>query len=106
MISINFNKFQSYIQFVMQSSSESHDRRVHLQEICNMNCKMAGLMGAAAGGAAGHVAEKKMKEKSEDTGLLGMGQAVGYNMLYQWTQNFGVTVCVFIKQFSSYFYIV
>ena len=90
----------------MQSSSESHDRRVHLQEICNMNCKMAGLMGAAAGGAAGHVAEKKMKEKSEDTGLLGMGQAVGYNMLYQWTKNFGVTVCVFIKQFSSYFYIV
>lgn len=35
------------------------------KEICNMNCKMAGLMGAAAGGAAGHVAEKKMKEKSE-----------------------------------------
>ena len=53
-----------------------------------MNCKMAGLMGAAADGAAGHVAEKKMKEKSEDTGLLGMGQAVGYyNMLYQWTHN-------------------
>ena len=35
------------------------------QEICNMNCKMAGLMGAAAGGAAGHVVEKKLKEKSE-----------------------------------------
>eukprot|EP00434_Breviolum_minutum_P007513 symbB.v1.2.006632.t1/scaffold390.1/size254036/28 len=35
------------------------------KEICNMNCKMAGLMGAAAGGAAGHVAEKKLKEKSE-----------------------------------------
>lgn len=31
-----------------------------------MNCKMAGLMGAAAGGAAGHVAEKKLKEKSEE----------------------------------------
>ena len=30
-----------------------------------MNCKMAGLMGAAAGGAAGHVVEKKLKEKSE-----------------------------------------
>lgn len=30
-----------------------------------MNCKMAGLMGAAAGGAAGHVAQKKMQEKSE-----------------------------------------
>ena len=27
---------------------------------------MAGLMGAAAGGAAGHVAQKKMQEKSEE----------------------------------------
>ncbi|CAE7321793.1 kif5 [Symbiodinium necroappetens] len=35
------------------------------KELCNMNCKMAGLMGAAAGGAAGHVVEKKLKEKSE-----------------------------------------
>ena len=35
------------------------------EEICNMNCKMAGLMGAAAGGAAGHVVEKKLKEKNE-----------------------------------------
>lgn len=50
-----------------------------LQEICNMNCKMAGLMGAAAGGAAGHVAEKKMKEKSEDcAGLLGIGRKSSY----------------------------
>ena len=67
MYSIDFKD----IQFVIQSSSKSHDQwRQHaatvLQEICNMNCKMAGLMGAAAGGAAGHVAEKKMKEKSED----------------------------------------
>ncbi|CAE7264163.1 kif5 [Symbiodinium sp. KB8] len=35
------------------------------KELCSMNCKMAGLMGAAAGGAAGHVVEKKLKEKSE-----------------------------------------
>ena len=56
---------------INESISNDHQWLSNLQEICNMNCKMAGLMGAAAGGAAGHAAQKKLKEKSEEPSTRG-----------------------------------
>ena len=40
--------------------------KMSCKEICNMNCKMAGLMGAAAGGAAAATAKKMKEEKAEE----------------------------------------
>ncbi|CAE7841204.1 unnamed protein product [Symbiodinium sp. KB8] len=59
------------------------------KELCNMNCKMAGLLGGAAGAAAGNVVAKQVnKQEAEGGGLLGGGGGGGggfkLQMLDEW----------------------
>ncbi|CAE7487838.1 unnamed protein product [Symbiodinium pilosum] len=59
------------------------------KELCNMNCKMAGLLGGAAGAAAGNVVAKQVnKQEAQGGGLLGGGGGGGggfkLQMLDEW----------------------
>ncbi|CAE7211293.1 unnamed protein product [Symbiodinium natans] len=58
------------------------------KEICNMNCKMAGLLGGAAGAAAGNVVAKQVNKNEAEGGggLLGGGGGGGFKlqMLDEW----------------------